>query len=332
MGRASVSVLAAATLVALFLAGCGGDQAALVEPSTGTESGVSGDLASAAALSVVFDIKPGSCPNAFNPVSKGVLPVAILGTPDLDVTEIDVSTLLLEGAIAPLRSHIADVATAPVPEPQLPNIEVVTFYGPRTAVLGGVVGRSIRLTIRNSESVAAYGSFSVGYYISADPVITTSDRLLIGGREHVSGLLGGQQKVVTLFYGASVPTDAPTGDVFLGVIVDEFNLIAESDETDNARAWPITISPSGETVVAPDLMVEDENCACTTDGPDGIDDLTLKFRTQELVESLGAMAPGETRELTISGVMLDGTPFTGVDCIVVVGGGSGDKDDPSWSN
>ena len=38
---------------------------------------------------VALDIKPGSCPNRINTMSKGVLTVAILGTGDLDVTEID---------------------------------------------------------------------------------------------------------------------------------------------------------------------------------------------------------------------------------------------------
>lgn len=47
---------------------------------------------------VVIDIMPGSCPNSFNPRSHGVLPVAIIGTDDLDVTEIDVSSVVLSRA------------------------------------------------------------------------------------------------------------------------------------------------------------------------------------------------------------------------------------------
>ena len=55
---------------------------------------------------VVVDVKPGSNQNVFNPKSRGVLPVSILGSNDYDVTEIDVSTLLLEGQAAPLRSRL----------------------------------------------------------------------------------------------------------------------------------------------------------------------------------------------------------------------------------
>jgi len=61
-------------------------------------------------LPVPLDIKPASCPNPLNVKSKGVLPVAILGTVDFDVTEVDVTTVTLEG-VGPLRSNLEDVAT-----------------------------------------------------------------------------------------------------------------------------------------------------------------------------------------------------------------------------
>lgn len=57
-----------------------------------------------------IDIKPTSCPNPINTKSKGVLPVAVLGTDTFDVNEVDVSTIQLEG-VAPIRSSIEDVAT-----------------------------------------------------------------------------------------------------------------------------------------------------------------------------------------------------------------------------
>lgn len=60
-------------------------------------------------IEVPVDIKPESCPNPLNVNSKGVLPVAILGTADLDVTQIDVSTVTLE-SVSPIRSAIEDVA------------------------------------------------------------------------------------------------------------------------------------------------------------------------------------------------------------------------------
>lgn len=63
---------------------------------------------------VPVDIKPQGCPNPLNVKSRGVLPVAILGTATFDVTQVDVSTVKLEG-VSPLRNALEDVATPFVP-------------------------------------------------------------------------------------------------------------------------------------------------------------------------------------------------------------------------
>ena len=75
---------------------------------------------SALACIVAVDIKPQSCPNPLNVKSKGVLPVAILGTVDFDVTDIDPATVTLgleydEEGVSPLRWALEDVATPFVP-------------------------------------------------------------------------------------------------------------------------------------------------------------------------------------------------------------------------
>jgi hypothetical protein len=54
-----------------------------------------------------LDIRPGSCPNPFNRDSHGMLPVALVGTAELDATRIDVSSVLMSradgigGSVAP---------------------------------------------------------------------------------------------------------------------------------------------------------------------------------------------------------------------------------------
>jgi hypothetical protein len=65
---------------------------------------------------VTIDIKPGSDPNCFNNDGNGVIPVAILGSADFDVTLIDPSTIALEGLAikavgkaSKLLAHIEDV-------------------------------------------------------------------------------------------------------------------------------------------------------------------------------------------------------------------------------
>ena len=66
-------------------------------------------------------------------------------------------------------------------------------------------------------------------------------------------------------------------------------------------------------------------CDCDFGEPDGFDDLTLKFRSQELVAALelGMLMGDEHVELVVSGVLLDGTPFVGSDCIRLVPPNSG---------
>ena len=62
------------------------------------------------AINAPVDIKPGSCRNPINTKSEGVFSVAILGTEDLSVYDVDESSLTLEG-VPPIRSNYEDVAT-----------------------------------------------------------------------------------------------------------------------------------------------------------------------------------------------------------------------------
>lgn len=61
-------------------------------------------------IPVPVDIKPTSCRNPFNVAKKGLVPVAILGTEDLDVTQVDPASVMLAG-ISPIRWALEDVAT-----------------------------------------------------------------------------------------------------------------------------------------------------------------------------------------------------------------------------
>lgn len=65
-------------------------------------------------------------------------------------------------------------------------------------------------------------------------------------------------------------------------------------------------------------IVDGVDCDCTTDGPDGFTDLTLKFDTQEVVAALGEVEGGQERILYLKGQLNDGTPIEGSDCIRLV--------------
>ena len=66
-------------------------------------------------IEVDIDIKPGSCPNAFNAKNKGVIPVAIVGTVDFDVTTVDPETVTLAD-VSPIDWSYDDT-TEPVENP-----------------------------------------------------------------------------------------------------------------------------------------------------------------------------------------------------------------------
>ncbi|MHC4488588.1 MAG: hypothetical protein ACYSW7_05340 [Planctomycetota bacterium] len=82
---------------------------------------------------------------------------------------------------------------------------------------------------------------------------------------------------------------------------------------------PLEVSPlrwAYEDVATP---FEGEPCDCGTEGPDGYVDLTLKFSIPELVEKLDlADVAGETIPLFMYGVLFDGRPIIGEDCVWVL--------------
>jgi len=103
---------------------------------------------------VAVDIKPMSCPNPLNVNSKGVLPVAILGTEDFDVTMVDPASVRLEGVV-PLRWALEDVAT-----PYEPFTGKQDCYDCNELGLDGYL--DLTLKFDKQEIVAALGAVNDG--------------------------------------------------------------------------------------------------------------------------------------------------------------------------
>lgn len=94
---------------------------------------------------VAVDIKPGSATNPFNAKAKGVLPVAILGSPSVDVGQIDPGSLTLAG-VAPVRWSVGDVQGDGVADLELSFRDqdvarVLAGVADRAVVTLGVAGR-----------------------------------------------------------------------------------------------------------------------------------------------------------------------------------------------
>jgi len=111
-------------------------------------------------LDVPVDIKPTSCPNPLNVKSKGVLPVAILGTADFDVTQVDLESVRLtygeDGVkISPLRWALEDVATPFVPFTGKEDCLDCTTAGP-----DGYLDLTLKFDMQ--EVVAALGEVNDG--------------------------------------------------------------------------------------------------------------------------------------------------------------------------
>ena len=205
------------------------------------------------------------------------------------------------------------------------NLTATSFTAPTLAALGEVIGGQIQVTVTNTGTVdiAAGTSSAIGFYISTDSVITTADTLLIGGRENLassapSGLAVGESITDFLFAGASVNTASPSGNVFIGVLVDEFDTIAESDETDNTASQPILIGVPQPDLVVSSLSHDPANPTTVNDidftatvknvGNASAGASTLSFQIDSLSHpespsdsaalwSVGALEPGESETI-----------------------------------
>jgi hypothetical protein len=71
-----------------------------------------------------------------------------------------------------------------------------------------------------------------------------------------------------------------------------------------------------EDVTTP--VVNGEECDCTTDGADGFTDLVLKFRKSDIAAAIGSANDGDMVVLTVTGSLLDGTPFQASDCVRII--------------
>ena len=120
---------------------------------------------------VYLDIKPGSCPNPINEGKKGVVPMALVGTPAFDVRNIVTSSLTLSR-----RDGVGGFVT-PLTGPGGPTIEIEDAATPFTGAhcacheLGGDGIDDLLLKFSGPVVVETLGLDSVGWGVTVELVV-----------------------------------------------------------------------------------------------------------------------------------------------------------------
>jgi len=116
------------------------------------------------------------------------------------------------------------------PPPELVNLTAGSFL-PSAAVV--TIGEAVNFqwAVQN-EGNATAGTFDSGVYISNDPIVTTSDRLLVEAGTSSSLTQGSTRgQSVDNF---AIPADLAPGTYYVAAIVDNRGVIVESQKVDNA--------------------------------------------------------------------------------------------------
>jgi hypothetical protein len=131
--------------------------------------------------------------------------------------------------------------------------EAYRSFSPKM-VIAGQSGQSFEVGFRIENGGDGYAdSFSVKIYVSDDTYISDSDYLF----SSVSHLSMGPSQVRDLHEQGTFPTNIPAGTYYVGWIIDAYDEVAESDETNNAaykEGYRLTVLGSEPE---PDVQVPD---------------------------------------------------------------------------
>jgi hypothetical protein len=192
----------------------------------------------------------------------------------------------------------------------------------------------------NTDGIAVSGITGSNWTVIVDSVDfgnITDWYAANGGGDDIALDLGGEYRITLEGNppsGAPVSGDILAVDIKPGSCPNPLNVksqgvlpaaILGTDTLDVTTIDPASVRLAGveplrwaiEDVATP-MADSAEDCECTTEGPDGYDDLTLKFDTQAIVAALGDVEDGAELELTLTGALYDGTPIEGSDCIRVI--------------
>lgn len=198
-----------------------------------------------------------------------VLPVLAACTMPTDIPDVSlkesgpVVTESADATSVPVKTGASKTDIAPTPRETSASLSlnsaipdlVITSGSPVWTPSAVAAGQEVILeggfTVKNQGDTDA-GTFYNGIYLSPDPVITRDDiRLnetgsgtanseLAAGTEHVWGPPRYPEFMVIK---QTIPVETPPGRYYLGIMVDETGLVAESDETNNYVSSLIEVLP-----------------------------------------------------------------------------------------
>jgi hypothetical protein len=111
-----------------------------------------------------------------------------------------------------------------------------------------------------SAGSGSNATWTVGAYLSADPILTTDDTFL---GNFPSSFTFPPNAGGGASWGLSLPATLAPGTYYIGVVVDNGNRVSESNENNNARAVAITIADTGY-VIAPEFAFANESAGTVT--------------------------------------------------------------------
>jgi hypothetical protein len=132
--------------------------------TTATATGPEGNTSEFSAIYVTvvgIDIKPGSDPNSINLGAEGVVPVAVLGTPDFDASTVDASSLFLSGSAVRLKGKSGNAGSLEDVDGDGDLDLVVQFYIDQLALEEGATEAALAGTLLDGTPIVGYDSVRV---------------------------------------------------------------------------------------------------------------------------------------------------------------------------